>query len=361
MKVTDDVYWRLQGHRDAGMSLEASAEFMDLAVRTITSNLALGPPSDRKRKASKKAPPALIKRRALVKKLLTRRVKLHEKFEPTLNGDGSVRKNSRLARVQTRHPTGSLARCRRALWNEHKIAVSRSTVRRDMLANGLQCKRRPKGPERFAGDEEKRLAYVKKNLPFAQENARSVVFVDEKLFDSLDSDIFAYVKPGERAPPREVERFTPRVHVFGMIGVGFKFLHIFDDNESITSDVYKTKCIEPNLRRLRSRWLVQDGAGAHKGVMDWLRKQKIRGLLHHPARSPDLNPIERMWSLVQQRVAAYGPLTKEQLCEYVRQCWDEIPQATVDKLVLSWPDMMEAVLAMKGETSCKNLKKPRRR
>ena len=106
-----------------------------------------------------------------------------------------------------------------------------------------------------------------------------------------------------------------------------------------------------------SQYFVHDGAGPHKGVKEWLAAQTTLGIVDFPPRSPDVNPIERIWSLVQQKVSAYGPLTKEQIREYVVQCWNEIPQSTIDKVVKSWPRMMEAVKAKKGMTSCKNLPK----
>ena len=357
MKVTESVFWYIKGLKDADMTLQDISKKAKLSIRAITSNLSRGPPSSRRRKQSKKANPNLTKRRALVRTLLTKRVMREEQFEPTLNKDGKERKNSRQPRVQTRHPTGSLTRCRRALWNDHGIEVSRSTVRRDRQAVGLSCKRRPKGPERYKGDEERRLKFVTEKLPFARKNASNTLFVDEKLFDSLDCDRFAYVKPGEFAPPREVERFTPRVHVFGMIGVGFRFLHVFDDDEKVDSDAYRKKCLSPNLHIMRKKYFVHDGAGPHKGVKEWLAAQTTLGIVDFPPRSPDVNPIERIWSLVQQRVSAYGPLTKEQIREYVVQCWNEIPQSTIDKVVKSWPRMMEAVKEKKGMTSCKNLPK----
>jgi len=358
MKVTESVFWYIKGLRDGGMTLPEIRDKVHVSVRTITSNLAKGPPSARSaRRRARRAAPNIVKRRRLVRRLLTRRVKALEDIDATLNKDGSRRKNSKLARQQTRHPTGSLGRCRRALYNDHGIAVSRSTVRRDRIACGLVARRRPKGPERFAEDEAKRLRYVKEKIPFARANCERVLFVDEKLFDSLDSDRYAYVEPGECAPPREVERYTPRVHVFGMIGVGYKFLKVFDDDLKIDTEVYRTQCVAPNLRAMRTRYFVHDGAGAHKGLSKWLAEQKILGTVEHPARSPDLNPIERVWSIVQQQVSAKGPLTREQLKKFVVECWKAIPQSTIDRVVCSWPRMMEAVRAKKGMTSCKNLPK----
>jgi len=57
-----------------------------------------------------------------------------------------------------------------------------------------------------------------------------------------------------------------------------------------------------------------------KVTEDVLAQQQTLGILDFVPRSPDLNPIERRWSIIQQQVSAYGPLTREQLQTYVVKC-----------------------------------------
>lgn len=357
-KVDDGVFWQMVGMRRAKKSIQWIAKELDLSPRCVSMNLALGDPR-RRQKKKRKPSPAVKKRRLLVEKLLTKRVIVEEVGPPTLNKNGTVRKNSRVKRCQTRHPTGSLSRTRRALAVDHGIRVSRSQVHRDKNACGLFARRRPKGPERYVGDEYLRLKYCKDNLEFAKKNAGKVIFVDEKQFDSMDSDVYAYTKNAkERAPARERNRFPPRVHVFGAVAKGFRFLHVFGKNERITADVYRKKCLEPLLGQLKKkgRWLLHDGAGAHKGTLKWLAENGVKVVVH-PARSPDLNPVERAWSNAALRVSMEGPMLDDKLREFVKKCWKAIPQKSVNKTCLAWPRMMEAVIALKGATSCKNLPK----
>ena len=344
--------------REAGMKLEHIGERLNVCVRAVARNLELGSPANRKvGRKHKKACARVVKRRALVKKLLTRRVVKAEDFLPTTNMDGSIRANSKQPRTQTRHPTGTLGRCRRALFESHSIETSVSSIRRDRLAIGLLCRRRGKGPERYAGDEEKRLAHAIEWLPFAKQHRRKVLFVDEKMFDSKDTDTFCYIFPGQVPPAKERSRFPPRVHVFGCIGWNFRSIHVFDVGQKVTAEEYRTSCLVPLLTRLRLRYFLHDGAGPHKGVRSWLEEQEHKGIIPHPARSPDMNPIERFWAIIQFMVSAHGPLTDVLLKTFVMKCWKDTKTSTINGLVDAWPRMLEAVIANKGATCNKNLKK----
>lgn len=305
---------------------------------------------------SRKPAPHIQKRRRLVHALLTAKETRRENVGVTLNKDGRPRKNSRNARLSVTFPTGSLGLCRRALRTKHNICVSATTVRRDRIAVKLNCRKRPKGTVRYEGDAARRLLYIEQNLSFAEQHVDECVFVDEKVFDSNCSQVFCYCKEGDVPPAREIDRYPVSVHVFGMIGVGFKFLHIFDDGESITSEVYREKCLKPCSREMRRRYFVQDNAGAHVGVRSYLADMCTKGIIQHPARSPDMNPIERMWSIIRNRVSSEGPLTRVELVRFIKKCWDEISQDVVNRTCRSWARMMRAVRFNKGETVSKNLK-----
>ena len=342
--MTDEQFITFMALRQhANMTLKEISVVLKVAVRTLSFNLSRGLPSSRIRRA-RKGSSAVLARRKLVKRLLTKRVRLEEQLP------ASTRKNARKPRTQLRHPFGSLTRCRRELAVNHSIEVSKSTLHRDVKASGLLCRKRPNGPTRYKGDPEMRLKHCRSILAFAKASWKDVIFVDEKFFDSQDRDVYAYVGRGQAPPARERERFPSRCHVFGLIGFGLKKLVVFPSTARLDSDIYLEKCMKPNLKLLKSKFLLQDGAGCHKGLMEWLREKKVR-LVEHSARSPDLNPIERLWGTVQRQVSARGPLTEDGLVRFVKEQWEAIPQSEVDKYVASWPKMVEAVIRAKGETA----------
>ena len=75
-----------------------------------------------------------------------------------------------------------------------------------------------------------------------------------------------------------------------------------------------------------------------------------------PARSPDLSPIENMWSIVQSRVDRLAPSGREELWVSVKKAWDDVPIEQVNNLVGSFPTRLRKVVSVKGRTICTETK-----
>ena len=186
------------------------ARCLGVGLSTVYADLKRGPPGQRVRRPVPPSP-KVLKRQAIVRACITKFVVRMEQTGPTLNRSGAVRKNSRKKRVQTRQPLGSLSKVRRHLFLEHGIEVSKQTIHRDVKALGLVCRRRGKGPGRYEGDEAARLQFAKDKLTFARKSCKEMLFADEKIFDSLDCNMFCYGPKGFVPPCRERERFPAKV------------------------------------------------------------------------------------------------------------------------------------------------------
>nr|KAG5695044.1 hypothetical protein BaRGS_032537 [Batillaria attramentaria] len=73
---------------------------------------------------------------------------------------------------------------------------------------------------------------------------------------------------------------------------------------------------------------------------DFLQQQGIRAL-QWPSLSPDLNPIEHFLDHLQREPR---PTTARQLEQALRQVWNNVNMATVNRLIHSMPARCQAVI-----------------
>ena len=95
----------------------------------------------------------------------------------------------------------------------------------------------------------------------------------------------------------------------------------------------------------------QDGDLKHRsGLAQKQLKDNGFKILDWPAQSPDLNPIEHLWSMLKFRLAAYPtePQSIEELWKRVEAEWEKIPKEDCLKLINSMPRRVAAVLKVKG-------------
>lgn len=96
---------------------------------------------------------------------------------------------------------------------------------------------------------------------------------------------------------------------------------------------------------------MHDLAPAHKAkstVVELERREIV--LLTWPANSPDLNPIEGLWQRIKEEIYKANPRLRgtEELNEFLHRVWIEQAQETVQKLIDSMPQRIEAVIAAQG-------------
>jgi hypothetical protein len=248
----------------------------------------------------------------------------------------------------------SVAKVRRELGRGHQIEVSNRTIRRDLAKVGLINKKRGKGPWFKPEHIEARLAisrdFVMKSDDQQEEFLKNVYFSDEKWANCQGGRIKTeWCEKDQEPSVIEYEQYPETVRVWGMIGVGFKHMVILPSDETITAAVYQEYAITPVLRRLQKKGAIfmQDGAGCHHGTEKWLTEKKVNWM-KWPARSCDLNPIENLWSMIDRKVAAYGPWGREEVEKFWRKEWDAIPQSQIDTLVRSYRRRVGDCIERKG-------------
>mgnify|MGYP000465789738 FL=1 len=82
-------------------------------------------------------------------------------------------------------------------------------------------------------------------------------------------------------------------------------------------------------------------------VKDWFQDNAVEKL-SWPSQSPDLNPIENLWSILDFKLKDRVVNTLPALFAVLEEGWNSIPVETLQDLVWSMPRRIEAVLAANG-------------
>ena len=72
-------------------------------------------------------------------------------------------------------------------------------------------------------------------------------------------------------------------------------------------------------------------------------------LKNWPPNSPDLSPIENVWSMVQNLVDEYNLANKEDLIKTVRKAWRKLSQDYIYDSVLNFDACLKVCVASNGE------------
>ena len=149
-------------------------------------------------------------------------------------------------------------------------------------------------------------------------------------------------------------------------------LHILPPKQTVDQHYYVdeilTKSLVPAMKRRRKTGSIlersfmpnmskaifqQDGAPAHssKKAMSWLEAHVglFWGKGIWPGNSPDLSPIENLWSIVQSKLNEMPAATnRDSLIKNVKTAWSEIDPDTLENLICGMPERIKTCIKLKG-------------
>lgn len=213
-----------------------------------------------------------------------------------------------------------------------------------------------------------------KRIEFATFHATTnwdrVFFVDSKYFYVCKRSNRKQWVPADVMPTAEVVKHSPAIHVYAgfsargtsaLIEVsgttGFKFVAGNKRARGVQAAEYQhvlAQHLIPAARQQfgRGKWLLlQDGAPPHRAASTTalLAQQQVQLVQHWPGNSPDLNPIENLWSWVSRRLQARRFTSLAQLRKELKAAWLAIPNSLLRSLASSMSKRLQLVQAKQGQ------------
>ncbi|RWR98947.1 transposase-like protein [Dinothrombium tinctorium] len=246
------------------------------------------------------------------------------------------------------------------LGEHHGILVSPQTIRRRLHEQGFHGRTARKKPFISDVNKKKRIKWARDHLQKDLEFWKRVIWSDESKFNFFapDGNMKVWRKKGE-ALKKECLRPTVKhgggnVMVWGCFswfGVGPL---VFIDELMCKEDYLNI--LKQNVKQAAREMQIwdqfifqQDNDPKHtaKIVKKWFLDNNICRL-DWVAQSPDLNPIEHLWSDIERRLNGRSPRNKTELKELLREAWFSTDLNFIHKLINSMPNRCRRVIHYKG-------------
>lgn len=240
--------------------------------------------------------------------------------------------------------------------------ISTQTVRNRLHASNLRARRPAVRPILTRVHRQARQQWAAQHTNWQLRHWRSVLFTDESRFcvDFHDGRRRVWRSEGERYADcciAQHDRFGGgSVMVWAGISIDYHTDLYVIDNGSLTAVRYRDEILHPIVRPIAGAvgqdfLLMDDNARPHRAhvVNDYLQRETIVRM-DWPSRSPDLNPIEHAWDILQRRVSARNnpPQNRQELTRALQEEWQRIPQIGHRRLIRSMRRRCQAVMRVNG-------------
>lgn len=243
------------------------------------------------------------------------------------------------------------------VYKRYNLRYCRQTICK--IRKNLGFTYRPPYTVQFLTNEQmkSRVEFCKKMLESNIDFDR-IVFSDESRFCLGPDNCWVHIKKGNwnKTVIKSTSKFNNGMMFFGCISMGFKSSFVRCSN-SINSEEYITNIEKSDIVNLMNnkygekKWFfMQDGAPCHTSANTILNLQeKLIILPGWPPNSPDLNPIEMLWSIIK-RTLHKNPLIPGDLEDKILEIWNSIPQEVIDKLCQSFKNRLVLCLEIGGKS-----------
>lgn len=241
--------------------------------------------------------------------------------------------------------------------------ISPQTVRRRLLQAKLPGRIARKVPLMRQKNIKTRLEFAKEHLQWSgcegEKKWRNILWSDETKINLFGNDCQRNVRRPKgkefhvKFTKKTVKHGGGNIMVWGCFswnGVGPIFRIEDTMNASGYRDILENVMLPYASENMPLIWTFQqdnDPKHSSRLVKNWFLENNVP-VLSWPSQSPDLNPIENLWSELKIRLSKEVFKNKDDLWEKTQKIWYEIPLEKCQNLISSMPRRVEKVLQNKG-------------
>lgn len=196
--------------------------------------------------------------------------------------------------------------------NKLQLDVSYYTVRRRVNEAGLGSYRFVERPLVRDKNRYERLQFAKEHLNWTSSQWKSIIFSDESVFNLRD------------------RKANDTIKVWACF------------SGQVVGPIHR---LENSAKEKDAKCL--DAQQAPKVVQDWLQSAGAN-FLKWPTQSTDLNPVEELWEIIDQKIRKENYCKLDELYNAVSSEWDKISMETIEGLINSMHRRCVAVVEQKG-------------
>ena len=241
---------------------------------------------------------------------------------------------------------------------EKGTRVSQSTVYRVLKRAGLTKKKNKKSFRLTNLQKAKRVKYARAHL---YEHRDELVFLDETAVVATSTpnphNDGTWLRKEEEADVTQQDKHPLKINAISAISLrGISKLHLYRSAMNSATFLCYLKKIVRELRngpyKNHQLKLVMDSATYHRHhkVEAWMRDHDVQWVKKEewPASSPDINPVENLWSTLQSRITSKGPTTMRSLMNLASRTWNALTLDEVAKCINALPSRYREIIRRKG-------------